>query len=176
MIEYRFEMATQPAISLDTDQDDVSPSDYAWRGIELCRQGDWQKGFYWLSLAADSRVETSAVPSLFFAYLGYGLARLQGETDEGVRLCRRALELDIYQPENYYYLASALLLTEDRRSAVDVIEQGLQIDATHEGLQSLKTEIGQRRRPVLPFLARDNFLNRSVGRLRHRLFGPPQSG
>ncbi len=165
-------MTTQAVNSLDSRPDDAPPEELAWRGIELCRQGDWQDGFYWLSLAADATVETSAVPSLFFAYLGYGLARFQDEREEGIRLCRRAVELDMYQSENYFYLASTLLLAGDRRAAVDTIERGLQIDATHEGLAALKAEIGQRRRPVLPFLARRHFLNRWLGRLRHRLFGP----
>ena len=168
-------MSSQAVDDLDSRPGDVAPSELAWRGIELCRRGEWQEGFYWLSLAADATVETCAVPSLFFAYLGYGLARFQGEVDEGVRLCRRAVELDMYQTENYYYLALTLLLAEERRLAVDAVEQGMQIDATHEGLKALKADIGERRRPVLPFLPRTNFLNRSLGRVRHRLFGPSQS-
>lgn len=168
-------MRSQAVSETDSRPGDAPPGELAWRGIELCRRGEWQEGFYWLSLAADATVETNAVPSLFFAYLGYGLARFQDETVEGVRLCRRAVELDIYQPENYYYLASTLLLAGDRRSAIDAIEEGLQIDASHRGLKELKREIGQRRRPVVPFLPRQNLLNRSFGRLRHRLFGPRDS-
>lgn len=165
-------MTTQAANGMDSRPDDAPPEELAWRGIELCRRGDWQDGFYWLSLAADATVDASAVPSLFFAYLGYGLARFQDETQEGVRLCRRAVELDMYQGENYYYLASTLLVADERRAAVDAVERGLQIDATHPGLAALKAEIGQRRRPVLGFLPRRHALNRSLGRLRHRLFGP----
>lgn len=176
MIEYRFGMTTPAADNLDSRPDDVPPSELAWRGIELCRQGEWQDGFYWLSLAADATVETASVPSLFFAYLGYGLARFQGEMDEGVRLCRRAVELDMYQAENYFYLASTLMLAGERRSAVDAVDRGMQIDATDGGLKALKAEIGERRLPVLSFLPRHNFLNRSLGRLRHRLFGPRETG
>ncbi len=153
-------------------QSHVPTGEIAWRGIELCRQGQWQEGFYWLSQAADVTVETSSVPSLFFAYLGHALAKLQGEVDEGLRLCRRAVDLELYQPENYYYLAATHLLAGARRSAVDVIERGLQIDATHEGLRKLKADLGQRRKPVLRFLPRHHLLNRSLGRLRHWLFGP----
>lgn len=175
MIEYLSGMTTA-ADYLDSRPDDVPPAELAWRGIELCRRGEWQDGFYWLSLAADATVETTSVPSLFFAYLGYGLARYQGEMDEAIRLCRRAVELDMYQTENYYYLASTLLLAGDRRSAVDVVDRGLQIDASDAGLKSLKAEIGERRSPVLPFLARNHVVNRSLGRIRHRLFGPRSTG
>lgn len=168
-------MMSQTVDTQDSRANGLPPSDCAWRGIDLCREGDWQEGFYWLSLAADSSVDTNAVPSLFFAFLGYGLAKIQGQVSEGVRLCRRAVDLDIYQPESYLYLASTLLLAGDRRSAIDAVEQGLQIDATHEGLRLLKIQLGRRRQPVLPFLDRQNFVNRSLGLLRHRLFGPTSS-
>ncbi len=167
MVEMTAQMVNSPE-----SEPHVAPGELAWRGIELCRQGQWPEGYYWLSQAADNTVETSSVPSLFFAYLGHGLAKLQGEVDEGLRLCQRAVDLELYQPENYYYLAATHLLAGERRSAVDVVERGLQIDATHEGLRALKAEIGQRRSPVLRFLPRHNFVNRSLGRLRHRLFGP----
>ena len=160
------------AVDSPESQPHVQPGELAWRGIELCRQEEWQEGFYWLSQAADVTVETNAVPSLFFAYLGHSLARLQGEFDEGLRLCQRAVDLGLYQPENYYCLAATHLLAGERRSAVDVVEQGLQIDAAHQGLRELKAEIGQRRKPVLRSLPRRHFLNRTLGRLRHWLFGP----
>lgn len=166
---------TVHAVDASDSQTDLPPEELAWRGIELCRQGDWQEGFYWLSLATTVTVETEAVPSLYFAFLGYGLARFHGEIAEGLKLCRRAVDLDIYQPENYYYLASTLLLTGDRRSAIDAIEQGLQVDATHAGLKELMVDLGRRRAPVLPFLPRAHLLNRWLGRARHRLIGPRKS-
>ncbi len=143
------------------------PHDAAWRGIELCRQGDWQEGLYWLSLAASTQEHSRELPGLFYAYFGYGLARYQGETSRGVLLCRRAVELEFYQPESYYFLASTHLLCDERRAALDVIERGLQVDASHEGLAELKRELGERRAPVLSFLPRRHLLNRALGRLRH---------
>ncbi len=157
-----------------TDPHDLSIDAKAWHGIDLCRQGDWQEGLYWLSMAADSKVETSSVPSLFFSYLGYGMARDRGELEEGLRLCRRAVSIDVYQPENYGFLARALLLKGDRRAAFDILARGLQLDARHPSLIQLRGDLGERRRPVLPFLPRGHFLNRTLGRWRHRLIGPPR--
>ena len=108
--------------------------------------------------------------------LGYGLARFHGEVDEGLRLCRRAVEIELYQPENHYYLAATYLLAGDRRSAIDALEQGLQVDATHAGLKELMADLGRRRSPMLPFLPRRHVLNRWLGKVRHRLFGPRKSG
>ncbi len=151
----------------------VRPSEAAWRGIEFCRRGDWQEGLYWLSLAADVKGDTSELPSLFFAYLGYGLARYQGRMKQGLELCRRSVELEFYQPENYYFLAQTHLLTGDRRSAIEAIEGGLQVDSTHDGLSGLRDELGARLPPVLSFLPRQHPLNRTLGRLRHRLLRRP---
>lgn len=145
----------------------ASPDQIAWRGIELCRAGDWRDGLYWLGLAAGAEVRGTSLPSLFYAYLGFGVARYQGKKHQGLKLCRHALELEFYQPENYLYLARTYLLLGDRRNANDVIERGLQIDATNESLVRLRSELGQRLPPVFPFLARGNPLNRAVGRLRH---------
>lgn len=146
----------------------------AWRGIELCRQGQWQEGFYLLCLTADGQ-EVNDLPSEFFAYLGYGLARFQDELEEGVRMCRRAVELDSYNTNSHYLLAQTCLLAGDRRSAVEAIERGLRVDSTSERLRNLKSAIGERRRPVLSFLPRRHLLNRTLGRWRHQFFGAHKS-
>lgn len=149
----------------------ADPAEVAWRGIELCRQGDWTEGLYWLSLAAGVKQDSTDLPSLFYAYLGYGIARYQGKTRDGVKLCRHAIELEFYQPENYYFLAQTYLLLGDRRSASDAIERGLQVDSDHDGLRTLKNELGLRRPPVVAFLPRKHFVNRFLGQVRHRILG-----
>lgn len=142
--------------------------DAAWRGIGLCRRGDWQRGMYWLSKAAGSCAHSGALPAVFFAYLGFGLARYQGKHSQGLMLCRRAVELERYQGDSYLFLARTHFLIGDRRSAWSVVERGLEIDAGNTDLLGLRRELGQRRAPVLPFLARSHPLNRALGRVRHR--------
>lgn len=147
----------------------ADPTEVAWRGIDSCRRGDWQEGLYWLSLATDSNPVAQELPSLYFAYLGYGMARNQGQEQEGARLCRRAIELEFHEPENYYCLAKVCLLMNDRRAAVDAIDRGLEIDSAYRELVELKQRLGMRRAPVLPFLPRQSFLNRALGKIRHQL-------
>lgn len=149
--------------------------DAAWRGIEMCRDGDWEEGFYWLSRAAEAQLDTAAMPSQFFACLGYSLA-MQNKLEQGLRLCRKAVELDFYQPENYLFLSRVQVLTGDRRSALEAIERGLQCDPEHRELRAMRRDLGQRRSPVLPFLSRAHILNRGLGQIRHRLLGGPKLG
>lgn len=150
-----------------------TPADNAWKGIELCRQGDWNEGLYWLSLAAEAQSPGDQLPALFYAYLGFGVAKYQKQTQQGVELCKKAVELELYQPEGYYFLARAHLLAGDRRAAFGVVERGLQVDSTYPELTELKAELGERWPPVLPFLPRRHFLNRWLGKARHRLFRSP---
>ncbi len=166
-------MGLQPqAVASEPVVHAARPIDVAWRGIELCRQGEWNEGMYWLSMAAGvSSNSLEQLPGVYFAYFGYGLARYRGKRKEGLKMCKRAVELEFYQPDNYQLLARAYFLIGDRRSAYDVVERGLEIDASNEELLSLHRDIGLRRAPVLPFLPRGNPLNRALGRVRHRMLG-----
>lgn len=151
-------------------------TELAWRGVEHCRQGEWTLGLYWSSLAAESAPRGEGLPALFYSYLGYGIARFEGNRRQGLELCRRAVELELYQPEAYYFLAETHLLMGDRRAATDVVEQGLDIDPEHRDLQALKRQLGRRRSPVLTFLPRQHRINRILGRLRHGLVAARAAG
>ena len=154
----------------------TEPTDMAWEGIELCRQGDWQEGLYRLTLAAEAQERDGELPALFYAYLGYGVAKYQKQKEQGLKLCRRAVEIELYQPEGYDFLARTHLLIGDRRAAHDVVERGLEVDSAHEGLLALRAELGERRQPILPFLSRRHFLNRWLGLARHRLLRRGEKG
>lgn len=151
----------------------VEATELAWRGIECCRAGDWQQGMYYLTLVAGMEPEEEGrdLPGLFFAYLGYGLARFENKKREGIELCRQAVMLEFHQPESYVFLAQTCLLFEDRRSAIDAIDRGLEIDSTCDDLVALRRQLGRRRPPILAFLPRGHVLNRALGKVRHRLFG-----
>ena len=73
-------------------QDDQQTSATLRRGIELCREGDWNRGLFLLGQIAEADRST-ALPGLFYSYLGYGIARCQQKTKEGLKLCRRGTEL-----------------------------------------------------------------------------------
>lgn len=147
----------------------AEPADIAWKGIEFCRQSNWKEGLYWLTLAAEAKESADELPALFYSYLGYGVARYQKQQLQGLKLCRRAVELEFYQPESYDFLARTHLLMGDRRAAYDVVERGLEVDSTHVGLVKLRSKLGERRPPVLSFLPRDHRLNRWLGKARHRM-------
>ena len=136
------------------------------RGLDLCRRDEWDKGLRFLGMLAESH-ERGGLPGLYYSFLGYGIARVEGRVSEGLKLCQHSIKLEFYQPENYLNLARTSLLAKNRKEAVEAITRGLAIDSNNVELKALARELGVRRRPVLRFLSRDNPLNRLLGWLRH---------
>jgi hypothetical protein len=140
-------------------------------GVRLCREGQWNQGLDRLREVAASSVDPLKMPGTFFSYLGYGMAHIHGRKDEGLKLCKRAIEIEFYQADNFFNLARMYVLLRQRREAVEAVERGLTVDPEHRGLQELHSQIGLRRDPVLRKLPRNHFLNRFFGRLRHDFAG-----
>lgn len=141
-------------------------SDVLRKGIERCRQGDWEVGLAFLGRIAEAE-RSAALPGLFYSYLGYGIALRQKRVQEGLRLCRHSVKVQFYEPENYVNLVRTLLLAGERPAAVRAVLDGLKVDRQHRELLELHKELGIRKSPVLPFLSRTNPLNQFLGRLRH---------
>ena len=137
------------------------------RGVELCREGNWKEGVAHLAAVAGTDQREIELPSYYYGYLGYGVVRTQRRVKEGVALCKKAVKLGYADVENHLNLARTYWFLKKRRAAVDALETGLRIDPRHAGLRALREEMGFRRTPVIPFLSRDNLLNRILGRRRH---------
>lgn len=149
-------------MALETSEIQVA----AAKGLALCREGDWDRGLQLLSSAAEGRQGAAELPGLVYSYLGFGVARHQRRVRDGLKLCEHAVKIQYYEPENHLNLARVQLMLQDRKGAVASIARGLKLDPNHRGLKELRVEIGVRKRPVLPFLSRDNPLNILLGRLR----------
>lgn len=132
-------------------------------GVELCRSGEWARGYLSLSRAVE---QGSRLTSVARSYLGFLLAARDGHYWEGLELCRKAVEAEFFQPEIQVNLARTYLLRERRREAVAALERALEIDPEHAGALHLHRLLGQRNRPAIPFLRRSNPINRLIGSLR----------
>jgi tetratricopeptide (TPR) repeat protein len=139
--------------------------------IDRCRRGGWKDGLATLARVAEQEERPGALPALVYSYLGYGIALRQQRIQEGLKLCQHAVRLEFYQAENYLNLARTQVLAGRRRAAVRAVAEGLRIEPDNPQLLDLRRELGVRKPPVLPFLARDNPFNSLLGRLRH-LLGP----
>jgi tetratricopeptide (TPR) repeat protein len=150
----------------------------AAQGVELCRNGEWERGMSYLNRAANHPDSgQQELPGAFYSYLGLAVIRLERRYREGVRLCERGVQLDFYQPECYYNLSRAYLAANDVGSAYKAATKGYKLDPNHRGLkQLLAQEFAKRRPPVLPFLKRSNPLNVMLGKMRHQVREGPKAG
>ena len=150
-----------------TAQTDLQSS--ALEGIELCRKGKWKDGMDILGHIAEADRQGTELPGLFYSYLGFGIAKFQRKTQEGVALCQHAIKVQFYEPENYLNLARVHLLRHNRGKAVEAIHRALKLSPRHPEVLKVIREIGYRRRPVVAFLSRDNPLNVWLGKMRYQM-------
>jgi len=102
------------------------------------------------------------------SYYGLCLAKVRRRYAEGAKYCRLSLRVHPREADHYANLSRVYLEANNRREAVDALNRGLRYDPENRELNRILDEIGRRRRPVLRFLPRDNFLNVWLGKKRRR--------
>ncbi len=162
--------------------DTLSPQDVLseWRtenledlvdlGVAAAKAAEYERGLIFLAeayrhLSGDKRRLSGPLLSFY----GLCLALHRGRIKEAAEFCWLGVEKDRYNPDVYDNMARVWLAGRSRRKAVEALEKGLALDARHPGLLRLRTEMGSRKVPVLPFLHRDNPLNVSLGKMRTRM-------
>lgn len=144
----------------------------ALRGVSACRRGSWEVGMADLATAAAAERGRKELPSVFYSYLGYGIARFENRRREGVALCKHAIKMEFYEGENYLNLARLFVWIDNKPGAVRVLRKGLAVDSQNRAMRKMIRELGLRREPVLRFLDRAHPLNIFLGKIRHRLTSP----
>jgi tetratricopeptide (TPR) repeat protein len=107
----------------------------------------------------------------FRSYCGLAIGLVERRFDKALELCRAAAKEEFFNADLYHNLARVHLAFGFKAEGIRYLRRALMIDPRHEPTLSDLQELGVRRRPVLGFLRRDNFLNRLCGRLLRRLAG-----
>lgn len=114
----------------------------------------------------------------FLSHYGYLIAAVEKRVKEGYRICDDALKalsrsqsLDkaFFYPIFYLNFGRTCILANRRMAAIAAFQDGLKYDRTNKELLSEMNLIGVRKPPVIPFLDRNNPINKQMGKLRHRL-------
>lgn len=140
------------------------------RGLRCFEVDDWSAALVYFRAVDQQAAPDDPRATLFSSYHGLTLVCLGDRT--GLRLCRQAAASELRQAGVYHNLAQAELRLGHRRQAWQAVQRGLQIEPQHRGLQRQRQRMGVRRRPTLPFLKRDNPLNRWLGKLTWRMQHP----
>jgi Flp pilus assembly protein TadD len=107
----------------------------------------------------------------FLSYYGLtlGLARRRWEDAEA--LCTDALKLKRTVPQLYLNLADVYRRSGRRADAIETLKNGMNFTGKDGRISDALTRFGLRRPPVLPFLSRENALNKYLGKMRHSAVG-----
>lgn len=135
--------------------------------IELAQDGRYEEA---LRIFDEDLCFTQSPAAM--AYYAYCLANVEANYDKAVSLCILAAEKEFYNPEIYFNLGRIFLLNGQKSVAIKAFRKGLKFDDDNSAIVTEIRKLGVRRRPVLTFLPRQNFLNRLFGVLAYRLSQP----
>jgi len=113
------------------------------------------------------RYERPIAPPIL-AYYGLAVGHSQN-VREGLRICLEALSQERRNPNIFLCVARLYILANNRRSALEVISQGLRISKGHRGLTALRQSMGVRQAVPIPFLPRKSAVNIRIGRAIRRI-------
>lgn len=133
-------------------------------GIKLTREGRFTEALD----AFDKDILFTHYPLALSCY-ALCLAEVDANYERALSLSVAASEKEFYNPEIYQNLGRILLLTGQKTSAIKVFRKGLKFDTGHAGLRSEIHKLGLRRKPVVTFLPRQNFVNRFFGALSYKV-------
>jgi tetratricopeptide (TPR) repeat protein len=95
------------------------------------------------------------------------LALIRKDYKSAIDLCRRAIELEFFNPDHYANLARVYVAAGNRRKAIETADKGLEVHPDDAYLAEVRKWLGVRSRPAVPFLTRENPINVSLGQARH---------
>ncbi|MDI6744324.1 MAG: hypothetical protein QMD07_02990 [Thermodesulfovibrionales bacterium] len=102
------------------------------------------------------------------SYLGMCIALERGKITYGLMLCNDAIHLEPENPAHYLNLGRIYLKAGSRVNAIETFRKGLSVGDNAE-IKRILDSLGTRKKPVFPFLSRNNFLNKYTGFMMHRL-------
>jgi tetratricopeptide (TPR) repeat protein len=105
----------------------------------------------------------------YLSFLGLSIARAERKWDQAVELCEIALQRKRGEIQFHLNLADVYAAAGRREHALYTLDKALESLGEDKRLRSARNRIAKRRIPVLPFLTRDHFLNRELGKFRHKV-------
>ena len=114
------------------------------------------------------------IPAELLSYYGLCVALVENRVQQGLNLCKKAIEKDILRPEFYLNLGKVYMKANQKVKALNTFRKGLQITERNSELMQELKRYGTRRMPALQFLNRSHFLNRYIGLILNRLSTNPE--
>src|SRR5260370_29262867 len=105
----------------------------------------------------------------YISFLGLSMARANQSWEQALDLCETAVQLKRKEIKFHLNLIEVYALAGWREKALRKLDNASKLFGDDARLKRFRSKIVQRRGPLLPFLGRSHFLNRELGKLRHRM-------
>jgi tetratricopeptide (TPR) repeat protein len=135
------------------------------KGVELLRNDYPQRALGKLRRAFESDKHNP----YYISFLGLSIARAQRKWDQASELCEIAVQLKPAEIQFHLNLGEVYALAGLREKALDKLDDALELFGEDPRLKLARSKVKNRRAPLLPFLGREHFVNRKLGKLRHRI-------
>lgn len=140
----------------------VEAEEFFTLGMDAWKQGNPAAALEFLEKA----VSEARTPR-YCSSLAVCLAKEKREFKRAISLCKEAIRNDPKCSLHFLNLGKVHLLAGQKKDAIRIFHMGLRHENNPEIVAELN-RLGSRRPPVLPFLARENPLNKYLGKLFHR--------
>jgi tetratricopeptide (TPR) repeat protein len=134
-------------------------------GVELLRNEYPEKALVKLRRAFESDKHNP----YYISFLGLSIARAEQKWGEASELCERAVKLKRKEIQFHLNLREVYALAGQREKALDALDSASKLFGNDARLKRARSKAQPRRAPLLPFFGRKHFLNRELGKLRHRI-------
>jgi len=98
-----------------------------------------------------------------YSWLGITMARSKWDLAEAEKCCKLALQMDRTKPQYFLNLAEVYAQKGLKDKAIETLKSGLKVDKRNRAILTELAKFGIRRPPPLPFLSRENFINKQLG-------------
>jgi tetratricopeptide (TPR) repeat protein len=105
----------------------------------------------------------------YISFLGLAMARAEQNWSQALELCETAVQINRKEIQFHMNLVEVYALAGWREKALHKVDGALKLFGNDARLKRARAKVVERRDPVLPFLERSHFLNRKLGKLRHRM-------
>ena len=102
---------------------------------------------------------------------GLTLVLIEGDRQRGIRFCEEAVRRGPATTEMLVNLARALVVTRNKEQAVRALQRAMELAPNDPRVRHEFLALGLRRPPPIPWLPRNFFVNKWLGKLTWRLSG-----
>jgi tetratricopeptide (TPR) repeat protein len=134
-------------------------------GVELLKNEYPQKALVRLRRAFESDKHNA----YYISFLGLAISRAQRNWEQASELCEIAVQLKPREIQFHLNLGEVYASAGLREKALDKLDQALESFGEDARLKQARSKVQNRRALLVPFFGREHFLNRELGKLRHRI-------